>query len=159
MSKGISWHFEGTKGSGKAETSRVALIEEKLLKRDKLKEPDFYVGAKGGILLAKYKKWIGVSRRDRLLKKAKNSMLKNAVDQLYRPGAVIGDGGTASVLKFEKATGLGMGKGGKPHIKKAEYTIKYLKRIMSTQNLSDTDRKLATKLRNDLIKALGGFKK
>ena len=64
------------------------------------------------------------------MKKAKASELKNAVNQLYRPGAMIGDGGTASVLKFEKATGLGMAKHGKPHTIKAENTIKYLKHIL-----------------------------
>ena len=60
------------------------------------------------MLLAKYKKWIGVSRHDRLMKKAKASELKNAVNQLYRPGTMIDDGGTVSVLKFEKATGLAL---------------------------------------------------
>lgn len=49
------------------------------------------------------------------MKKAKDSELKNAVNQLYRPGAMIGDGGTASVLKFEKTTSLGIAKHGKLH--------------------------------------------
>ena len=60
------------------------------------------------MLLAKYKKWIRVSRHDRLMKKAKDPELKNAVTQLYRPRAMIGDGETVSVLKFEKATGLAL---------------------------------------------------
>ena len=42
------------------------------------------------------------------MKKAKASELKNAVNQLYRPGTMIDDGGTVSVLKFEKATGLAL---------------------------------------------------
>lgn len=88
------------------------------------------------------------------MKKAKDLGLKNAVNQLYRPGAMIGDGGTASVLKFEKATGLGIAKHGKLHTIKAENTIKYLKRI-----LSKSDRKLANKLLKSLIKTLGGTKK
>lgn len=49
------------------------------------------------------------------MKKVKDSELKNAVNQLYRPRAMIGDGGTASVLKFEKATGLGIAKHDKLH--------------------------------------------
>lgn len=49
------------------------------------------------------------------MKKAEDSELKNAVNQLYRPGAMIGDGKTANVLKFEKATGLGIAKHGKLH--------------------------------------------
>lgn len=67
------------------------------------------------MLLAKYKKWIGVSRRDRLMKKAEDSELKNVVAQLYRPGTMIGDGETANALKFEKAAGFGIAKHGKLH--------------------------------------------
>ena len=51
-------------------------------------------------LPGKYKNWIGLSKRDKLLKRAKSEKLKNAIKQLYRPGSFIGDGGTASVLKF-----------------------------------------------------------
>ena len=64
------------------------------------------------------------------MKKAKDSELKNAVNQLYRPGAMIGDDGTASVLKFEKTTSLGIAKHGKLHTIMVENTIKYLKRIL-----------------------------
>lgn len=88
------------------------------------------------------------------MKKVKDSELKNAMNQLYRPGAMIGDDGTASVLKFEKATGLGIAKHDKLDTIKAENAIKYLKRI-----LSKSDRKLANKLLKGLIKALGGTKK
>lgn len=88
------------------------------------------------------------------MKKAKDPELKNAVTQLYRPRAMIGDGGTASVLKFEKTTSLGIAKHGKLHTIKAENTIKYLKLI-----LPKSDKKLANKLLKSLIKALGGTKK
>lgn len=84
------------------------------------------------------------------MKKAKDPELKNAVNQLYRPGAMIGDGGTANVLKFEKATGLAL----LNMVSYIQYTIKYLKLI-----LSKSDRKLANKLLKSLIKALGGTKK
>lgn len=93
------------------------------------------------------------------MKKAKNPELKNAVTQLYRPGAMIGDGGNASVLKFEKTTSLGIAKHGKLHTIKAENTIKYLKHILKKPALSKSDRKLANKLLKGLIKALGGTKK
>lgn len=49
------------------------------------------------------------------MKKAEDPELKNVVTQLYRPGTMIGDGGTASVLKLEKATGFGIAKHGKLH--------------------------------------------
>lgn len=91
-------------------------------------EPDFYCGENGKIMPAKYKKWIGVNQRDKLLKKVKNSLLKNAVNQLYRPGSLIGDGGTASVIKFEKRTGLGLGKNGGTHEKKGREMIKYIEK-------------------------------
>lgn len=64
------------------------------------------------------------------MKKAKDSELKNAMNQLYRPGAMIGDDGTASVLKLEKTTSLGIAKHGKLDTIKAENAIKYLKRIL-----------------------------
>lgn len=156
MSKGNSGYFKKTTGYDKHE-STIKNRDQALTK--KLSDPGFYVGVKGGVLLGKYKKWIGVNRRNRLMKKAKDAELKNAVNQLYRPGAMIGDGGTASVLKFEKATGLGVAKNGRSHTIKAENTIKYLKRILEKQTLSKSDRKLANKLLKDLIKALRGTKK
>lgn len=66
---------------------------------------DFYVGPNSMVLPGKYKNWIGVSKRDKLLKREKNEKLKNAIKQLYRPGSFVVDDGTASVLKFEKRTG------------------------------------------------------
>lgn len=60
----------------------------------------FYGAPKGKIVPAKYKRWIGVSRRNFFFNKAHNKTLRNAVDQYYRPGAFIGDGGTAAVIKF-----------------------------------------------------------
>ena len=108
------------------------------------------------LLPAEYKKWIGVSQRQKMLKKAKNSKLHNAVDQIYRPGAVIGDGGTASVIKFEKKTGLGLGRNGGTHEKKGREMIKYIEDKILTQNLSKSDRKLANNLVKKLKQALGG---
>lgn len=119
-------------------------------------EPDFYGGEKSKMLLpAKYKRWIGVSRRQKLLKKAKNPKLRNAVNQLYRPGAFIGDGGTASVIKFEKRTGLGLGKNGGTHERKGREMIKYIEDKILTQSLSKSDRKLANNVVKKLKQALG----
>jgi len=119
-------------------------------------ETDFYASESGKILPAKYKRWIGVSKRPMLMKKAKNTMLRNAISQLYRPGAVIGDGGTASVIKFEKRTGLGLGKNGGTHEKKGREMIRYIEKKILTQNLSNSDRKLALALVKKLKQALGG---
>ena len=145
MSKGYSGLFNNAKGNPKTSSSN---------------QIDFYAGPNGKVPEAKYKNWIGVNRRERLLKKAKNPKLINAIDQLYRPGSFIGDGGTASALKFEYATQLGIGKNGNSHIKKATETIKYIDRmILSNKALNNGDRKLARTLKNELLKALGGKKK
>lgn len=59
------------------------------------------------------------------------------------------------MLKFEKATGLGLGKNGKNHQEKAEGRATQLKRIMAKENLSQSDMKLALYLYKKLIKSLG----
>lgn len=145
MSKGNSGLFKKTVGS------KIVPV--------KPKEPDFYVGPNGGALLSEYKEWIGVSRRERLMKKVKSEKMKNAVDYLYRRGSFIGDGGTASALKFESATGLGIGKSGNTHLKKANDFIKHLKKLENDISLSKGERKLARKFKVKLLKAVGGFKK
>ena len=118
--------------------------------------PDFYGRESGKILPAEYKDWIGVNRRDAMLKKAKNKTLRNAVSELYRSKSFIGDGGTASVIKFEKKTGLGLGKNGGNHQQKGRDMIRYIENKVLTQNLSPSDRKLANELVKKLRKALGG---
>ena len=120
------------------------------------REPDFYIGSNGKTTLAEHKSWIGVNRRERLLAKAKNPKLRNAIDQLYRPGSFIGDGGTASARKFEKATGLGLGKNGNTHAQKVNDSIKYItNKVLKDTTLSNGDRKLANQLLKKLIKASG----
>lgn len=123
----------------------------------KTEQINFYVGPNGKALHAKYKKWIGVNRRERLLKKLRIKKLKNAIDQLYRPGSFIGDGGTASALKFERETGIGINNG-KTHEQKAREYHKYICRIINECNLSPSDRKLADNLNKSLIKSIGDKK-
>lgn len=115
---------------------------------------DFYVGPNSMALPGKYKNWIGVSRRDKLLKKAKNRKLRNAINQLYRPGSFIGDGGTASVLKFEKRTGEHVSKSPLGHYNKAKDTVVYLKRIISNEQLTKSERKQANKLVKKLNRSI-----
>ena len=88
------------------------------------------------------------------MKKVKNPKLKNAVNQLYRPGSFIGDGGTASIIKFEKRTGLGLGRNGGTHIQKGKDMVKYLENKVLNQPLSNSDRKTANKLLKSLKKAI-----
>jgi hypothetical protein len=117
--------------------------------------PDFFVGPNGKALPKALKNWIGTNRRTSLLSKAKNPRLKNAINQLYRPGSFIGDGGTASVIKFEKATGLGLGSKGNTHTQKGREMLKYLEsKVLTQPNLSASDRKLAQQLASALKRAL-----
>lgn len=81
--------------------------------------------------------------------------MKNAINQLYRPGSFIGDGGTASAIKFEKATGLGLGNKGNSHVQKGREMLKYIEsKVLGQTNLSESDKKIARQLAKSLKKAL-----
>ena len=116
---------------------------------------DFYVGPNGKALPSQYKDWIGTNMQDELLSQAKNPQLQNAIKQLYRGKSFIGDGGTADVIRFEKQTGILLGKNGGSHVQKGIDMASYIENKILTQNLSDTDRALATKLLDELNDALG----
>lgn len=84
-------------------------------------------------------------------------MLRNTINQLYRRTSFIGDGGTASVIKFEKATGLGLGRNGNTHMQKGKEMLKYIDhKVLTQKNLSASDRKLAVNLAKALRKAIWG---
>lgn len=120
--------------------------------RGKPKTTDFYVGSNRQVLPAKFKHWIGVSRRDALLRRAKNVKLKNAINEMYRRGSFIGDGGTASVLKFEKRTGTLLTPKG--HYQKAKEMKRYLEKIISRESLDKKDIKLAKTFIKQLRRAI-----
>lgn len=116
------------------------------------KATDFYVGPNGKALPAKFKHWIGVSRRISLLKRTKNDKLKNAISEMYRRGSFIGDGGTSSVLKFEKRTGTLLSPKG--HYQKALEMKRRLDKIISRESLNKKDRKTARTLSKQLRRAI-----
>ena len=95
-----------------------------------------------------------LSKREQLLKLVTNPKLRNTVNDLYRPGAVIGDGGTADSIRHYLKTGELVG--GSTHIQKGEERVRNLKNILETQDLNTTDRKIAYELMQDLIAALEG---
>ena len=131
-------------------------IENEARIAQELHEIDFFVGPNGKVLPSALLNWIGKSRRSSLLKKAKDPALKNAINQLYRPGSFIGDGGTASIIKFEKRTGIGLGKNGGTHEQKGREMVRYIQsKILKRTNLSSSDRKLANQLIKALKKELG----
>ena len=113
---------------------------------------DFFVGPNGGVLTAKHKHWIGVSKRTSLLRKAKNKKLRNVINQMFRKGSFIGDGGTASALIFEKRTGLLLSPKG--HIQKARESITRLNKILKKENLTATETKLIRRLKKKLNRAI-----
>lgn len=118
------------------------------------RKTDFFVGENGQTLKGKYKKWIGTSKREHLLKNVSNSKLRNVINQLYRPGSFIGDGGTASVLKFEKRTGEHVSRNPQGHYIKAVETCKYLNNKVLAENLSKKDRKTAKRISRQLSRAI-----
>lgn len=91
--------------------------------------------------------------RDKLLNKAQNSKLKNIIDQLYRKTAHTGDGGTADMLRQEAANG-----GHLKHLQKAQDKIIEIQRLLTNEQLSESDRKLAYQLLDDLYDAVKNAK-
>ena len=94
-----------------------------------------------------------VSARDALLAEAKTPEAKEVVNQLYRPNADYGDGGTADAIRRELATGKPVH--GKSHIKKGRQRLAQINRILR-RNPDHPDRALRERLRDDLRDALGG---
>lgn len=90
----------------------------------------------------------------KLLEKVSNEKVKNVIKELYRPGATIGDGGTASAIRYEIKTGNLVG--GKSHILKGIERLKNLENLLKRNDLSKKDRRIVEKLHKDLEKALGG---
>lgn len=117
---------------------------------------DFFAGESGKVLPAELSGWIGDNQREHYMSSVSNSKLKNAVNQLYRKSSIIGDGGTAAVIRFEKATGRNLGRNGKSHTQKGKDMLAYLNRIVSSEKLNQSDSSIASKLISDLKLALGG---
>lgn len=137
-------------------TSAIKAKENELRVAEELKSlgPSFFVGPNGKAVPAKYKNWIGTNRRSEIISKVQDEPLANVVRSLYRRNAFIGDGGTADVIRFEKETGLNLGRNGGNHVKKGWENLRRLEKILGRQNLSRTDREIAEKLAGDLRKAL-----
>jgi len=91
---------------------------------------------------------------ERYLKKATDLSLKNTIRELYRPGANVGDGGTADAIRKEIKTGIPVG--GRSHIIKGKERLKNLENIINKKELSRKDKLIAIKLYKDLKKALEG---
>ena len=79
--------------------------------------------------------------------------LQNIVNQLYRPGAQIGNGSTADAIRYEKATGCPVG--GRWHTRKGWDYVRALQRwLQQNPNASASDRQAAQDILDDLLDAL-----
>lgn len=96
----------------------------------------------------------GTSVRDQLLNKVENPKLKNAINEIYRPGADVGDGGLTDAVRHELSTGELVGD--KSHIQKATERVTNLENIIKKQGLGSEDLEIANRLLNYLKNALEG---
>ena len=94
----------------------------------------------------------GSNQRERLLSVAKNPKLISAIDQIYRPGAGVGDGGLADAIRHEKETGERVG--GRSHIRKGKERLRNLRNILANEDLSARDTNIVKQLIADLQDAL-----
>lgn len=92
----------------------------------------------------------GVSRAPRV----SDPELQRELNQLYRPGADIGNGGTADALRYEMDTGRLLSKAG--HGQKARERAARLKTWLDRHPEASRDRAIALREWNDLIQALAG---
>jgi hypothetical protein len=103
--------------------------------------------------LAKVMKSTG--SRTKLLGKIQNQKLKNLSNDLFRPGAKVGDGSSMSAFRFEQATGLAVG--GRTHaIKLLNYRSALMKIWKARANLNSFDKRITKELLKDIQHALQG---
>ena len=138
--KAKSSHFSGNKTSG-GESRREGMRFKLNIQLFASNKPDSKMSVKG----------------QQLYDNAQNQSLKNQIAELYRPGAKIGDGGTADALRHEIKTGKLVG--GKSHYLKAKERVRSLTKLVNSGTLSASDKKIAQDLINDLNDALKGWKK
>ncbi|WP_246316927.1 hypothetical protein [Paenibacillus agri] len=92
------------------------------------------------------------STREKLLSAVQNGDLRKIVNELYRPGATVGDGGTASVLRKE------FYEGSSTHLQKAKDRVKQLNDLAKSGKLGLNDLDILDALRDDLGNAIRLFK-
>ncbi len=83
-----------------------------------------------------------------------NQKLRNLVGELYRKGALVGDGSAMAAASYQIKTGKLVG--GKDHVMKIIERVSNLNHIIEKQNLSELDLKYAKNLRDKMIQSLKG---
>jgi len=92
------------------------------------------------------------SNRDKLLSAVQNLDLRKIVNELYRPGARVGDGGTASKLVQE------FYEGSSTHLIKAQERLNQLNNLTKSGKLGLNDLDILEALKTDLNNAINLFK-
>lgn len=100
---------------------------------------DFFAGPNGKILPEKYAKWIGENMYYKYMQAAVGEEAKKYIRTAFRKTSLIGNGGTADVRRFEKQTGINLGRNNNNHAKKVEDLIRQLENSL-TKPMSDKDR-------------------
>ena len=103
-----------------------------------------------GNLLNKRAELTGTTR-EKLLSTVQDSELAKIVNELYRPGATVGDGGTASILVEE------FNNGSSKHLIKATERLKQLKNLSISGELGLNDLDVVNSLLDDLESAINLF--
>ena len=88
------------------------------------------------------------TNREKLLSMVQDTKLAAYINEVYRPGASVGDGGTADVIRFEKETGLLLSKSG--HRQKGIDMLKYFRKLIERKELSQSDMEVVRKIISDL---------
>lgn len=115
--------------------SRVEEIQQKIANS----QPDFYVGANGKTIGKEHRKWIGKNQMKRLLQITESEEAHNYIHADFRKSSFIGDGSTAAVREFEKATGLNCGRNGNSHAQKAEDLSRQINKLL-LKELPESDK-------------------
>lgn len=89
--------------------------------------------------------------RESLLKSVKTQKAKNIISELYRPGAFIGDGGTADKLIDEAINGVQPGE--RSHYQKAKDRVREISKTL-LKNLAPGDEAILVKEKEKLEKAI-----
>lgn len=89
--------------------------------------------------------------RDRMLNSVKSEKAKKIISELYRPGAKIGDGGTADMLEDEARNGIQPGK--KSHYQKAVDRVREINKVL-TKNEALGDEEVLKREKSKLEKAI-----
>lgn len=91
------------------------------------------------------------NNRESLLKSVKTQKAKNIISELYRPGAFVGNGGTADKLIDEAINGIQPGE--KSHYQKAKDRVREISKTLS-KKLAPGDEAILAKEKEKLEKAI-----